>query len=424
MARSSGRLSPFVSLGMDSRNHPIDSPARLAALEQSGMLDATFEPAFDRLTQLVTTALRVPVALISLVDKDRQYFKSHCGLPEWAVDARETPLSHSFCQHVVTSAEPLIVRDARETPIVWENLAIRDLGVIAYAGVPVIDDDGFILGSLCAIDGTPRDWTEQDVLLLKALSAQVSVEMQLRAKSRRLSSDFKLHLALADEHRMMTQLSIHDIRTPLSALMQGMSVIRHLGDVNEQQAAYLALCERNGQALLNIVDSLLDISAIDRRGTGGLQRKSVDVELAIDAAIEQVQPLLADKKLRLLVDIERDLPATNFDFDKIVRVFVNLLANAIKFTDSGGSITLTAQSTMSQNNPQLEFVIADNGCGIADPGSIFDEGVRLNPDAVTRRSTGLGLTFCKRVVEAHGGTIAVASEVGVGSRFSFTLPVE
>ena len=136
-----------------------------------GLLDSDAEPAFDRLTQLVTQVLGVPVALISLVDHERQFFKSQCGLPEPWAGRRETPLSHSFCQHVVASREPLLVTDARENALVRHNLAIPDLGVIAYAGVPVVDADGFVLGSLCAIDNRPREWSDADVLLLRALSA-------------------------------------------------------------------------------------------------------------------------------------------------------------------------------------------------------------------------------------------------------------
>ena len=104
--------------------------------------------------------LHAPVALVSLVDRDRQFFKSCLGLPEPWASERGSPLSHSFCQHAVASREPLLVTDAREHPVLRDNLAIRDMGVIAYAGIPLIDADGYALGTLCVIDSQPRHWTQ------------------------------------------------------------------------------------------------------------------------------------------------------------------------------------------------------------------------------------------------------------------------
>ncbi len=163
-----------------SRAAPGDDPRRLRALRATGLLDSPPEEAFDRLTDLVRRVLAVPVALISLVDANRQFFKSQTGLPEPWASRRETPLSHSFCQYPVRSGEPLIVADAREHPDLRDNLAIPDLGVVAYAGVPLITDDGFALGSLCAIDSQPRFWTTDQVALLSDL-AQLTVTEITRA---------------------------------------------------------------------------------------------------------------------------------------------------------------------------------------------------------------------------------------------------
>ncbi|MEO7360074.1 MAG: GAF domain-containing sensor histidine kinase [Gemmatimonadaceae bacterium] len=398
------------------------APVRLAALNESGLLDSESEPAFDRLTQLVTRVLGVPVALISLVDKDRQFFKSQCGLPgPWAA-ARETPLSHSFCQHVVASQEALLVTDARENDLVRHNLAIPDLGVIAYAGVPVIDADGFILGSLCAIDSQPREWSDADVQLLRALSAQVSVELQLRSRSRRLNADLETQAARSVEQRLVTQLSLHDIRTPLSAILQGMSVIRFLGDVSDAQETYLSMCERNGNELLNIVDNMLDIGIIEQRGTSALHRGEHAVASVVDAATEQVELLADDKKITTEVQFARIKAVVYADRDKLLRVLVNLLANAIKFTQPTGHIVLRTDDVEQNGVRMIQFSIKDNGSGIANPDDIFRDGGVITRESTTRQSTGLGLVFCRRVVETHGGQIWAESELGVGSTFYFTLP--
>ncbi len=123
--------------------------------------------------------LNAPVALVSLVDSDRQFFKSCLGLPEPWASARQAPLSHSFCQHAVASREPLIVADSREHEVLRDNLAIRDMGVIAYAGIPLIDAGGHALGTLCVIDSRPRHWTTEQVQLLGDLAASVVTEISL-----------------------------------------------------------------------------------------------------------------------------------------------------------------------------------------------------------------------------------------------------
>ena len=155
-------------------------PARLAALYETKLLGSPTEESFDRVTRLAAKLLNVPVALVSLVDADHQFFKSCLGMGEpWSID-RRTPLTHSFCQHVVTSEAMLAVKDARIDPLVKDNLAIRDLGVIAYLGVPLTTAAGHTLGSLCAIDSQPREWTDEQKSMLADLAAFVATEIDLQ----------------------------------------------------------------------------------------------------------------------------------------------------------------------------------------------------------------------------------------------------
>lgn len=159
----------------------LADPARRAALVRTGLLHGPIDEAFDRLTGVVARVLDAPVALVSLVDAERQVFAGCVGLPEPWQTERETPLSHSFCQHAVISREPLIITDARKDDRVKDNLAIRDLNVIAYAGIPLIDRDGQALGSLCVIDDRPRRWKDKEVELLRDLATTVVAELEARA---------------------------------------------------------------------------------------------------------------------------------------------------------------------------------------------------------------------------------------------------
>lgn len=161
---------------------PPPNPGRIAALRRAGLLDTAPEPEFDRLTSLASRVLNAPVALVSLVDEDRQFFKSCLGLAEPWSSARETPLSHSFCQYAVASKEPLIIGDAREDAVLKHNLAVRDLDIIAYAGIPLITSDGEALGTLCVADSKPRVWTRDQAALLSDLAATVVQEIESRRR--------------------------------------------------------------------------------------------------------------------------------------------------------------------------------------------------------------------------------------------------
>ena len=158
----------------------LDDPTRLAALRRASLLDTVAEEGFDRLTRLATTVLGVPVSLVSLVDADRQFFKSAVGLAEPWASARQTPLSHSFCRHVVATGQPLVVEDARADPLFRDNLAVPDLGVVAYAGIPLVTSAGQTLGTFCAIDHHPRVWSERDLAILRDLAGAAMTEIELR----------------------------------------------------------------------------------------------------------------------------------------------------------------------------------------------------------------------------------------------------
>jgi len=158
----------------------VADPRRLRALHRLALLDTPTEQSFDRLSRLAARLFKAPVALVSLVDANRQFFKSSVGLPEpWAA-RRETPLSHSFCQHVVATGQPLVVDDARRDPLLKNNRAVDELNVIAYLGIPLRTKTGEVLGSFCVIDSQPRQWGVEEVSLLGELAGSVMTEIELR----------------------------------------------------------------------------------------------------------------------------------------------------------------------------------------------------------------------------------------------------
>ncbi|WP_089718141.1 GAF domain-containing sensor histidine kinase [Candidatus Entotheonella palauensis] len=207
-----------------------DEVRRLEALRVTQLLDSASESSFDRLTALACQLLGAPVSLISLVDAQRQFFKSSQGLAEPWASRRETPLSHSFCQHVVAQDAPLVISDARQHALVCDNPAIQDLGVSAYLGVPLRTPDGDVIGSLCVIDRESRTWTEQDLTMLHQLAEPTMMEIAAR-----------WHL----EQRQQVE---HELRQTQATLEQ--RVIERTTELSQSERRYRDLVEGSIQGLL------------------------------------------------------------------------------------------------------------------------------------------------------------------------------
>ncbi len=153
-----------------------DEPGRVAALHRYEVLDTASEASFDRITALVKTVLNVPMCTISLVDADRQWFKSCIGMA-----TRQTPRDISFCTHTIQQREPLLVSDARKDPRFADNPAVVGEPFIrSYLGVPLSTPDGYNVGSLCAIDTVPRTYTPEQINILKSFASLVVDELELR----------------------------------------------------------------------------------------------------------------------------------------------------------------------------------------------------------------------------------------------------
>ena len=226
------------------------SPARLAVLRQVG-LTAAADPDMDRFARLVAHMLGVPVALVSLVESDRQVFPGQVGLAEPWATTRQTPLSHSMCQHVTTTGRPLVLTDARQDKRTCDNLAIDDLGVIAYAGMPLTDGAGHVLGSLCAIDNRPRTWSQHELANLADLAAACSSELRLRiasqvtrsyaAQARVALERSELMLRAAED--LVDTTSMADVRRRVRSLVGG-----------GLKPSYVGLALLDGQQLRRIPD--------------------------------------------------------------------------------------------------------------------------------------------------------------------------
>jgi len=400
---------------------PVQDTARLGALHRTALLDTPSEQAFDRFTWLAATILKVPVALVSLVDHDRQFFKSCVGLPEPLASQRETPLSHSICQHVVTSRQPLIIPDARKHPIVHKIPAITDYNVVAYAGIPLITSDGHALGTLCVIDVQPRFWPETEIAILQELAVLVMTEIELRQQTQ----EARQALQSRDE---LLAIVTHDLKNPVSVIHSYVYFLQqHLPPQRDRyiERLSLALAEMRvaTRNLAAQIDELLDVARLQAGEALELHPRSVDlVALVREVVAEQEQ---TTTQHRLSVTTTPELVGL-YDPGRVRRVLMNLISNALKYSPYGGEVDVVLTQVEGKGTAWAVVSIRDHGLGIPaqDLGQIFARFSRGSNVIGRIPGTGIGLASAQQIVAQHGGTIEVASVEGEGSTFTVRLPLK
>lgn len=214
---------------------------------------------------------------------------------------------------------------------------------------------------------------------------------------------------------------VHDLRNPLTSLLAGLNLIDSISPLQSLQLQALEIAQRGGDSLLKLVNEILDVSKCEA-GQLSLAYSATALDALIAAAVEQVKHLAEAAGVTLKLKPAASPAPVFLDADKIRRVLINLLANAIQHTPPGGAVMLEA---LIRSDEKLELRVSDNGLGIPTDqiGHIFDKFGSLTVSRIMGASTGLGLAFCKQVVQAHGGEIEVESTLGKGAVFRIVLPM-
>lgn len=509
----------------------VEDPERLEAVHETGLLDGPADPALERLTRLTRRVLGVPTAVVTLVDRNRQYFAAHSGLREDLAAARETSLDYSFCQHVVGSAAPLVVTEATVHPLVHDNKAINEYGVHAYAGMPLRTADGQVLGSFCAFDTESREWSRDDLEALQDLARAAMTEIELRSTLRlleeqgaqlesllestrelvvRLAPDgalryanaafrgtvgapperhepdwlrkrldepsrsrFDASWAAARDRGVESALELrfqppgaapvevearlvpvvrrgtlrgirffgvdvtearalerakdqrigvvsHELRTPIGAVQGALQLLTRLlpQDLGPKPKELMALASRNAARLLALVNDLLDLERLEA-GQLTMERRPVALAEVFAIARDATAPL-AEQRGVLLEWSPGDV-IVQADPERLARVIINLVGNAVKFTPPDKRVHVTA----TRSGAETLVRVQDEGRGIPPDAlqRVFERFSQVaRSDAVEKGGSGLGLTIARAIVLAHGGRIWVESTEGVGSTFFVALP--
>jgi len=287
--------------------------------------------------------------------------------------------------------------------------------------VPMVRE-GRLIGCLAVTRNQPGAFPVETIDLLRTFATQSALAIQ-NARLFRELADKSRQLEVASQHKseFLANMS-HELRTPLNAIIGFSEVLtdRMFGEVNEKQEEYLKDIYGSGQHLLSLINDILDLSKIEA-GRMELELTDFDLPTALDNAIMLVRERAARHGISLHKSFDERLGQIQADERKVRQVVLNLLSNAIKFTPEGGRIEVLA----APKDGAVEVSVSDTGVGIApeDQETVFEEFRQVGTAAKKVEGTGLGLTLCRRFVELHGGRIWVKSELGVGSMFTFSLPL-
>ncbi|MEY2563514.1 MAG: hypothetical protein QOH88_1707 [Verrucomicrobiota bacterium] len=394
----------------------LDDRQRLDAVLQTGLLDTPPEESFDRLTRLAAKLLGVPTTFISLVDQDRDFYKSCFGFGEPLATTRQIE-GRTFCHHAIVSSAPLIIDDTMEHPGFREIPTVQSLGVRAYAGIPLITDEGNAIGSFCAIDFAPRAWSSLDVEILTELAASAMREIKLRSAVRDAETHARAAQDAVRSREEVLAVVAHDLRTPLNFIKMGAQLVAE-APAAEENAQLLQRVQGAVDLMNLLIEDLLEVAKIEA-GRMVINPRPLSAQTLVDDAIKMSEPLARRYQVRLEAEFEAGLPLVLADYERVLRVFSNLIVNAVKFSgETGHEVRVTAE----RGDGTVRFSVIDSGPGIPADAleRIFDRFWQA--DSADRRGAGLGLAIVKAIVTAHGGTIAVTSTVGQGSNFHFDLP--
>ncbi|HVF85770.1 MAG TPA: response regulator [Abditibacteriaceae bacterium] len=295
--------------------------------------------------------------------------------------------------------------------------------------IPVVMVSGFseMAGVVACIEMGAADYLHKptDPALLRArvdsCLAKKRWDEQEVAFRRELEEKYRQLQELVELRDSLSHMIVHDLRTPLTSFLAGLQTAQCLGELSPEQKECLGMSVDGGHILLSMINDLLDISKMES-GSLVLECRSIEIPRLCARSLEHVAWLIKDKNLNIVTEFASDLPPLFADEEKLCRTLVNLLGNAIKFTPSDSTIMLGA----SLQQDEVVFNVRDRGEGIPPEafGRIFEKFGQVETRKAGRSmSTGLGLTFCKMVVEAHGGRIWVESEIGEGSDFLFAIPM-
>ncbi len=395
---------------------PIDltESKRLHALKEYLIIDSLPDKDYDDITSLASYICQTPISLISLIDEDRQWFKSNHGLK-----VNETPRDFAFCAHAIKNKnEPLIIPDSRKDSRFKDNpLVTNDPNIVFYAGIPIVNPEGYPLGTLCVIDNKPRELSDEQLEALKRLTNQLLKLLELRKSA--ISLNETIHL-LNDKNKKLNEfvrIAAHDIKSPMVSIIMSTDLVldEYSDTLDTEGKKLIGYIQKSANHLSELVEGILKNSKSS--SIASTEKEELNIRTTIDTIVSLLDSM-GNVKFKISVPNGLHISCNKTALHQIL---VNLISNSIKYNDKAQTdITITVKD-------DVEFVvinIIDNGLGIKDidKEKIFNLFTTTsNQDKEGFHGTGIGLATVKSLVERLGGIIKLESTYGKGSNFEFSI---
>ncbi|NNJ95308.1 MAG: GAF domain-containing sensor histidine kinase [Halobacteria archaeon] len=399
---------------MKSAPKPENEAERIRGLYELDILDTLEEQAYDDLTLLAAQICNTPIALVSLVDHERQWFKSRHGL-----DASETPREVAFCAHAILGDSVFVVEDSGLDERFHDNpLATGAPHVKFYAGAPLVLKDNLRVGTLCVIANEPRSITAEQEQALEALARQVVSQLELRIRVKELQTLDR------SKDEFISTVS-HELRSPLTSINGSLSLLMNnkAGELQDRQRQMVEIAARNSERLLGIVNDILDLAKLEA-GKLEIDRGPCNLVDLLENALELNRPYCTQCNCHVVLEYEecdRSI-LINCDEHRMLQVLTNLLTNAAKYSRDDEDIEVSL--VIDGDSARIE--VTDHGPGIPEDQQqhVFERFKQIGtPVNQKMAGTGLGLRISKQLIELHDGTIGFRSIPGESTTFYLTLPL-
>jgi signal transduction histidine kinase len=396
----------------------VDPPAgggaregqRVASVRALRLLNTSPEDRFDRITRTARDLLDVPIAMITLVEVDRQWTKSAAGFAP-----REVPRNQSFCSSALAAGKFLEVFDATlderfaHFPTVLGEPSIR-----FYAGQPVAAPSGYLVGTLCVVDRVPRRLDSRQRRALRDLAAWVELEYAVPRHS-------QWERDAERARRDFVSVVGHELRTPLTSIRGSLELIEsgRFGELSPMVSKLVGIAAKNTGRMVRLAEDVVDLHLM-QRGKLRLRLAAVALPEVVEQAVLAVRDVAARASVRVEVACDDPAPLRG-DADRLVQVVTNLLVNAVKVSPRGGTVTVHCRT----DGAWAECSVRDDGPGIPQGqlDEIFEPFVQFDvPGEQRTGGAGLGLAIARGIVHAHGGHLSARPAEGSGSIFEVSLP--
>lgn len=400
---------------MRSEPLPTEEKKRLAALKSVNILDTLPEKEYDEITELVASICDTPVAMISLLDENRQWFKSKFG-----IDFCETDKKYSFCNHAIQKPNEILeVFDTRADDRFKENpFTFGDKPVVFYAGVPLLDHNNYALGTLCVVDHQPRTLSKKQKQSLRYLGNQVVKLFELHATNEGLKKTQKELKERNHQLKSFAGVVSHDMKMPLANMIITIDILKskYKESLDNSGFEYLSNLKKSAFQLSDYISNILTHYESDNITDNKESMETFDVHQLLEDIVDM---------LDINEDCEINFPEENLEIYcnrvALEQILLNLIGNSLKYNDKD---KIVIDINCRQDEEYFYFSVKDNGIGIPKEKQkeIFNLfSTVASQDRRGNKGNGIGLSTVRKMIHNMGGKISVESEQNQGTTFEFSL---